>query len=326
MNNSADVTPPCAGANAQSMFDTLAEVARLEATPTNTLTGFSWTADGWSNGTMTSARFECNGELKCRPTSDAPAWLAVYVPRHGICGIGRRDIQAIASPGQILVGHNHEVDHFLVGGAFHRSEKFFLDWSVISKAFVDFFDAPLSGSLDLAPVVDDLSHTGPLFKNLTETLICGMREDGGLRQSPLAMASLTEAFAHLLVGSVRHRYPGRFDQQRITPAPWHVRRAIDFMQENISTPITISTVAQSINVSVRALENGFRNFKGETPANYLRMLRVQAVRQDLLDASNRQSVKTICLKWGFFHPGRFSAFYKSVYGETPQQTKMRQTR
>jgi transcriptional regulator GlxA family with amidase domain len=153
-----------------------------------------------------------------------------------------------------------------------------------------------------------------------------LRENGGLRHSPLAMASLTEGFAHLLIGSMQHCYSAQLEQRKFTPVPWHVRRAVDFMQAHIGKPITISTVAQSINVSVRALEKGFRTFKGTTPASYLRALRVQAARKDLLDPSNRQSVKAICLKWGFFHAGRFSAFYKSVYGETPHATKERQSR
>ncbi len=326
MNCNSDTLERCTGTNFENMANTLAGVARLEASPIRTTEGFSWAGDGWSNGTVTFTELACNTELYCRPTSDAPASLTVFVPRDGVCGMRLGVVDAIASPGQILLGHNHEASRFLAGGTLHRSETLFIDWKLVSKAFVEWFDAPLSGSLGMHPVIDESSMSGPLFINLVEALTSGLRKNGGLRHSPLAMASLTEGLAHLLVGSIRHCYSGQVEQQKFTPVPWHVRRAIDFMHANIGNPITISTVAQSINVSVRALEQGFRAFKGTTPASYLRTLRMQAARKDLLELSNRQSVKTICLKWGFFHAGRFSAFYKSVYGETPQATKERKSR
>lgn len=58
-------------------------------------------------------------------------------------------------------------------------------------------------------------------------------------------------------------------------------------------------------------------------AVYLRTLRLRAVRNDLLEPSNQESVSAICLKWGFFHFGRFSAVYRSVYGEKPSETRNR---
>jgi hypothetical protein len=175
MNNNFHTTERCTGTNLQSMVDTLAGVARLEASPVATTEGFNWAGDGWSNGTVTFAELACNTEFYCRPTSDAPAWLTVYVPRDGVCGMRRGDIQAIASPGQILLGHNHESSDFLAGGILHRSETLSIDWNLISKAFVEFFDAPLSGSLGLPPVIDDSSMSGPLFRNLVETFTSGLR-------------------------------------------------------------------------------------------------------------------------------------------------------
>jgi transcriptional regulator GlxA family with amidase domain len=55
-------------------------------------------------------------------------------------------------------------------------------------------------------------------------------------------------------------------------------------------------------------------------------LRNPSFSEDLLDPSNLESVKDICLKWGFFHFGRFSSAYREVYGEKPSDTKRRATK
>jgi transcriptional regulator GlxA family with amidase domain len=95
------------------------------------------------------------------------------------------------------------------------------------------------------------------------------------------------------------------------------------MQANINQPITMPMVAEAAGVSVRALETGFRAFRDTTPAAYLLRLRLRAARQDLLDPENNQAMREICLKWGFFHFGRFSAVYRTTYGENPSDTRRR---
>jgi transcriptional regulator GlxA family with amidase domain len=128
-----------------------------------------------------------------------------------------------------------------------------------------------------------------------------------------------------LVRSVPHRFSHLLDKKIHLIAPRHVRRAIDFMQANIGQPFTMQTVAEDVGVSVRSLETSFRAFKGTTPGAYLRTMRLRAAREDLLNPSTRQSVRDICLKWGFFHFGRFSMVYKATFGESPSDTRKRAT-
>ncbi|WP_245433045.1 helix-turn-helix domain-containing protein [Rhizobium sp. L43] len=323
MFDNSELAPRWAGTNFESMLETLVEVAPFEGYSTDAMEGFTWSANAWSDGTLTLTEMACNRPWHLSATSGTPEWLTIMVPRDGICGVTLGQNTATALPGQLLLGQNHEVDRFFVQGTLHRSEKLHLDWSVISQTVGELLEAPVSGSLDLLPQVDQHSPAGILFKNLVETIISGMREDGVLLHSPIAMTNLTQALGHLVARSMPHRYSRQLEKKIFAPAPWHIRRAIDFMRANISTPITMSMVAHAANVSVRTLETGFRTFKETTPAAYLRTLRLRAARQDLLDPSNRLEIKDICLRWGFFHGGRFSAMYRSVYGETPQEARRR---
>lgn len=329
MIHKAAHTPRWAGTDFDGMLETFLGPARFDGSPAygpaHAFEGFNWSADARSHGAVTVADLECKGEWNLLATAETPERLMIHVPREGICGMSRRKITTIASPGQILLGQSREVNHFLARGTLHRSQKLFLDWGQISQTFGQLFEAPLAGSLDLSPLVDGSTPSGHLIKNLVETIISGTLGDGILLDSPIAMTNLTQALADLLIRLVPHRYSQRLEQTAFMPAPRHVRRAIDFMHANIAEPITISMVAQFANVPVRSLDTGFRTFKGATPGTYLRTLRLRAARRDLLDRSNVLSIKEICLKWGFFHAGRFSALYGSVYGESPRETRQRKS-
>jgi len=224
-------------------------------------------------------------------------------------------------PGQMLLINNHEAERFVVTGEPHLSDVLRINWSVIEQAVSALLEIPMNGSLELAHTVNLSTQPGNLIGHLVETIAIGMRDNGPLLHYPIAMSHLAQTLADLLIRLVSHRFSARLDNNIPMIAPRSIRRAIDYMQFNIDRPITMQNVAHAAGVSLRALENGFRTFRQTTPAAYLRTIRLRAVREDLLDPFNQQSVSEVCLKWGFFHFGRFSATYRAVYGENPSETK-----
>ncbi len=168
MIHNAACTPRWAGSDFDGMLETFLGPAHFDGSPAHGpahgVEGFSWSADARSHGAVTVADLECKGEWNLLATAETPDWLTIYVPREGLSGMTRRQITTIASPGQILLGHSREADHFLARGALHRSQKLFLDWGRISHTFGQLFEAPLSGSLDLSPLVDGSTPSGHLIK------------------------------------------------------------------------------------------------------------------------------------------------------------------
>ncbi|MGQ3029508.1 MAG: helix-turn-helix transcriptional regulator, partial [Ferrovibrionaceae bacterium] len=79
--------------------------------------------------------------------------------------------------------------------------------------------------------------------------------------------------------------------------------------------------AEISGTSLRALQEGFRRFKGTTPMGYLRGVRLARVRAELTGPGMAdRSVTEIALRWGFTHLGRFAESYRAAYGETPSAT------
>lgn len=325
-NARSDFLPRYQGSSFEHMVETFTEnFGPFDASPAGSAQNFHWKNDFWSDGTMTLVTSQFSSEWSATAAPEMPQWLSAIVPRTGAVNValGRDEIEG--TPGRLLLVNNHQAGRFFVRGSNHQSDVLRLNWTTIEQKVAAILDAPLIGALDLSPVADLSMPSGQLIGSLAETIIVGMRDGGPLLYSPIAMSNLTQAFADMIVRSIPHRFSHLLDKKISLIAPWHVRRAIEFMHANIDRPFTMQMVAEDVGISVRALENGFRNFRTTTPAAYLRTMRLRAAREDLLNTATGKSVRDICLKWGFFHVSRFSALYKLTYGESPSDTRKRIT-
>jgi len=87
--------------------------------------------------------------------------------------------------------------------------------------------------------------------------------------------------------------------------------------------LSIADIAAEVGASVRALQAGFREWRQSTPMTELRRIRLQRVREALLEPDETTEVTDVALRWGFVHLGRFSAAYKTAFGEAPGITLRR---
>jgi AraC family ethanolamine operon transcriptional activator len=101
------------------------------------------------------------------------------------------------------------------------------------------------------------------------------------------------------------------------------RRADAFLRRNLAEPPSIGSICAALNASERTLHEAFREHLGTTPKAYLKTLRLNAARLDLLRAVARKKVTDVALDWGFLHFGWFSQDYRRLFAETPSQTLRR---
>lgn len=309
-----------------SMIDTLGGAfGTFEAKPLFHTPEFQWEIDlsVCDRAVLLTGYHQDECEFNIEPMANTAEYLSVVIPRNGGMGVTSGSQTAQVGQGKLLLYKSFEPDCITMHGQSNLIDELLINWPVILQAVGQTFELPLNGPLDLAPELDLSTPAGQAIGGVAETIISGMRNNGPLLHCPIAMAHLTDAFADLVMQMVPHRLSHFLNKKPVMIAPRHVRRAIEFMQANISSPMTISTVADAVGVSRRSLEIGFRTFKETTPAAHLHLLRLRAARQELLDPDNDRALKEICLKWGFFHFGRFSAVYRSAYGETPSVTRKR---
>ncbi len=115
-------------------------------------------------------------------------------------------------------------------------------------------------------------------------------------------------------------YRAQLQPQGCRIAPQHVRRVERFIADNVERPITLEELVEVSGVSARALFDGFRRFRGQSPMAYLRSIRFERVRHDLLNARAGETVTSIACRWGFYQFGRFAGHYRQIFGELPSET------
>ena len=158
----------------------------------------------------------------------------------------------------------------------------------------------------------------PAWSALLRYLLECAAQAGDLGQHPLIVAHLEQLVAATLLSVQPH------DQRDARPArctavlPRHVRRAQEHIEAHADEPLTADQLARIAGVSTRSLYSGFSTFIGTSPMNYLRDVRLNRVRAELLQGQG--PVGAVALRWGFAHAGRFSADYRKRFGETPTMT------
>lgn len=96
------------------------------------------------------------------------------------------------------------------------------------------------------------------------------------------------------------------------------RRAVAFIEEHVSLPITLADITAAAGLSRRQLDHAFRTHSPEqvTALGHLRLARLDAAHGDL-DAG-RGTVAEIARRWGFPSEATFARRYVAHYGVDPR--------
>jgi AraC family ethanolamine operon transcriptional activator len=126
---------------------------------------------------------------------------------------------------------------------------------------------------------------------------------------------LRRVAAVLTNSSVDSRLPSLGTRERIA------RRADEVIQAHLDEPLSILDVCGEVGVSERTLRYAFQERFGIGPKEYLKKIKLNAVRHALKSAdANATTVHAVAQQWGFWHTGAFSADYQSLFGELPSKT------
>jgi AraC family ethanolamine operon transcriptional activator len=107
---------------------------------------------------------------------------------------------------------------------------------------------------------------------------------------------------------------------------WHtgarlVTEAEDYVDAASGRPVHISELCSALKVSRRSLHRAFADTLGIGPVAYLRRRRLSAIRSVLKQCNPATiSIGDLAFEHGFPEPGRFAAYYRAHFGETPSET------
>ena len=184
-------------------------------------------------------------------------------------------------------------------------------------------DAAFDPPLQFATVMDLTSGHGRSITRLARLSVTDFDQGGPMTSNPLTMASMEDFIVNELLLSHPHNYSDALYGSAPSIAPRDVKRAIDFIEANLQSPISLADVIGSAGVPGRTLFKHFAEYKGMSPMQYLRAARFDKVREVLLAGYAVDTVADVAMAWGFSHLGRFSVEYRRRYGERPSQSLRR---
>ena len=98
-----------------------------------------------------------------------------------------------------------------------------------------------------------------------------------------------------------------------------VATAIQIMEQHIDEVITMAEIAGQMNLSLRLLENLFRQTLNMPPGAYYRRLRLQTARRMVVDT--RLRLQEIAIRTGFNSLSSFSRLFKHYYQQSPGECR-----
>ncbi|RQS06215.1 helix-turn-helix domain-containing protein [Burkholderia sp. Bp9002] len=140
-------------------------------------------------------------------------------------------------------------------------------------------------------------------------------------QSVTARRLLADQFVMEFIDVVS--MPSSIEERHAARRVRMVDRARELMHGRTEEPLSILEVCRHVGVSRRKLNYCFQDVLGTTPLAYMRAIRLNSVRREMLACARNEGVSDIAVRWGFWHLGRFSTDYKRHFGELPSHTLQR---
>jgi len=169
--------------------------------------------------------------------------------------------------------------------------------------------------------LDLTTSQGAALLASVEFLARELDRPGGLADMPLAREQLEAFVMTQLMHAGRHQ----FTNDLSTPAEPVQRRRLApllaYMEQHADEPLTPQEIAEVGCMSVRTLHASFQQVLGESPMSYLRRIRLDHVRAELLRSDAAVvHVTDVAMRWGFLHQSRFAQQYREKFGELPRDT------
>lgn len=97
-------------------------------------------------------------------------------------------------------------------------------------------------------------------------------------------------------------------------------KSLAYIHEHLNQKITTSKICSVSGISERNLRYIFKETIGISPMKYIKALRLNKARKEIIQLNGEHNISFIANKWDFGHSGQFAADYKKLFGEYPSES------
>lgn len=264
--------------------------------------------------------FTCGSEFWIDRKSDVDSYMFQF-PLSGVCSIEDKGLTAmIAAPGQLFVLNPRQ--RALKRWSGHCSQVMLqADRGTLERVLAAELGHECGEPLVFESSVQD-NAVAQALSAVTQSVWRDFMQNAALDQWRI-VRSFERNLLVAFLGALRHNYSEELNSPATPAAPYYVKRAEDFIRANLRGRIEIEDLVAVAGVSSRSLYYGFRRWRGTTPMNYLRQVRLNVAHEELKRARDTgNNVTRIALGVGYDHLSRFSKDYKERFGQSPSATML----
>jgi AraC-like DNA-binding protein len=141
----------------------------------------------------------------------------------------------------------------------------------------------------------------------------------------LVLAELEQTLVVSYLNCNLHNYSHLLEDTVRSVAPWQVRLAEEYIEQNWDQPVTVEALAHVANAGIRTLFFTFKKSRGVSPMVFVRQVRLRHAKEMLTRATPETTVTSVACACGFSNLGHFAKYYYAAFGEHPSET-LRTTR
>ncbi len=179
--------------------------------------------------------------------------------------------------------------------------------------------------IDIGPYLRGSNGLGPTpqsfaaLESVARTILDLARSSSGSLDSPRSRAVFEENLTRSLLNAPA-RKQSLADDRPVPNRQRVARRAEEFMLANLRSSLLMTSLCEELDVSERTLRYAFHDQFGVSPRAYFEMLRLNAIRHQIVGTRETVRVQEIARQWGVVHLGNFAADYRRLFGEAPSKT------
>jgi len=194
----------------------------------------------------------------------------------------------------------------------------------LENHLADLIGQPVAEVIDFDFGLDLTSSVGMSLVNSVKFLAAELDRPGGLAEQPLAREQLEAFVMTQVLHAGRHQFSDALAQPAEIVRLGRLTPVVEYMEANADEALTPHELAKVGYMSVRTLHASFQHTFNESPMAYLRRLRLDHVRAELLRSNAVEvQVTAVATRWGFYHQSRFAQQYRERFGELPSVTLRR---
>ncbi len=177
-------------------------------------------------------------------------------------------------------------------------------------------------------ILDNNETTAPKLRQTIKQILNVLQSRSNSLSNRLTTKSIRISIAEMIADRICHLEQPVLENRKLDLSGYFriAKRARDYINDHRGIDISIHDLCRQTGVCRRTLEYSFRYSIGQSPAAYLRSIKLNEIRRVLLSPDHAEmSIGDIVADWGIWHLSRFANYYKKQFNELPSETrKMRQ--